>query len=83
MRYHHNPGLAAINKQLVGILHFAEAIANKTEFGAFDLEADTDAKQHYLELITYKDPSQLTSFVEAKKASIKDEVTRIRSFINL
>jgi HD-like signal output (HDOD) protein len=83
MRYHHNPGFAIINKQLVGILHFAEALSQHIEHGVFDLEVGTEAKQHYLELITYKDPSSLRNFFAAKKASIEVEVNRIRSFINL
>jgi HD-like signal output (HDOD) protein len=83
MRFHHNPSQSTLNRQLVALTHYAEALSHKLEGLKFDLESKTEAKPQFLDILGFKDASFIDAFFDSHKNSMIDEIQKIKSFISL
>lgn len=81
MRYHHNPSLAVINKQLAAIVHFAEFLAHKVDSCAFPLEKGINFKPSALQILNYKDATYIDTFFEVYNKTIEEEIQKIKNFV--
>lgn len=76
--FHHNPGKAFINNEIIAVIHMADYAVNNFEIKSFYWEKPIKYDETIIETLRFKDADHMHNFLDSYKEATKEEIKLVR-----
>ncbi len=76
--FHHNPGKAFINNEIVSVIHMADYAINYFDIKQFYWEKPIRYDESIIDILRFKDADHMHSYLDGYKEATKEEIKLVR-----